>query len=301
MIRLILQRQAARCVALGYSAEEGITLHFTELRELPHLAPEELAELRPFLPGKGGLADRAGQTSSDEQYAYDREWFKTYAVADDKASGLADAHIPLFVSRGFSLSERAEIAYQLRLNRLDPGLDKRSITTMASTVTHRQKTVLVDYELSDRAIGFVMSHNMLDEYWDTERHSALMPPDPEINEIVPLPPAKLPPWDGKLQWLEEREANIPPPKPGEALIRQLAQARHLDSVTGRPLPTSPHFIAVDDPAPKLPQRSTLSASLYFLIPRLLPAPRSLPWTWPCCGGEMPGRSRRGAVRRPRVW
>ncbi|HBR4142369.1 TPA: sel1 repeat family protein, partial [Klebsiella pneumoniae] len=35
----------------------------------------------------------------------------------------------------------------------------------------------------------------------------------EINDIVPLPPAPLPEWDGKLKWLEEREANIPPPAP----------------------------------------------------------------------------------------
>ncbi len=80
-------------------------------------------------------------------------------------------------------------------------------------------------------------------------YSYASPSVPEINEIVPLPPTKLPPWDGKLQWLEAREANIPPPKPGEALIRQLAQARQLDPVTGRPLPTSPHFIAVEEPAP----------------------------------------------------
>ena len=41
------------------------------------------------------------------------------------------------------------------------------------------------------------------------------PKVPEINEILPLPPAKLPAWDGKLQWLEARLANIPPPKPSE--------------------------------------------------------------------------------------
>ncbi|MGE8334788.1 phospholipase D-like domain-containing protein, partial [Pseudomonas laurylsulfatiphila] len=31
----------------------------------------------------------------------------------------------------------------------------------------------VDYELPDSAVGFVMGHNMLDEYWDTNDHSAL--------------------------------------------------------------------------------------------------------------------------------
>ncbi|PBP53372.1 hypothetical protein CCL18_22585, partial [Pseudomonas syringae] len=67
------------------------------------------------------------------------------------------------------------------------------------------------------------------------------PSVPEINEIVPLPPAKLPAWDGKLKWVEEREANIPPPKPSEALIEQLAKAMILDPKTGRPLPESPAY------------------------------------------------------------
>ncbi|MNN09353.1 cardiolipin synthase 2 [compost metagenome] len=41
------------------------------------------------------------------------------------------------------------------------------------TATHHQKTVLVDYELPESAVGFVMGHNMLDEYWDTSAHTAL--------------------------------------------------------------------------------------------------------------------------------
>ncbi|KAE9650672.1 sel1 repeat family protein, partial [Pseudomonas sp. PB105] len=60
------------------------------------------------------------------------------------------------------------------------------------------------------------------------------PKVPEINEVLPLPPAKLPAWDGKLQWLEARLANIPPPKPSEALIQQLAKAKLLEPATGRP-------------------------------------------------------------------
>ncbi|WP_236234142.1 SEL1-like repeat protein [Pseudomonas tohonis] len=76
-------------------------------------------------------------------------------------------------------------------------------------------------------------------------YSYASPKVPEINEILPLPPAKLPPWDGKLQWLEERKANIPPPKPSEALISQLARDKHLDPATGRPTPESPHFVYLD--------------------------------------------------------
>ncbi|HBT4573620.1 TPA: sel1 repeat family protein, partial [Klebsiella pneumoniae] len=46
---------------------------------------------------------------------------------------------------------------------------------------------------------------------------------------------------GKLKWLEEWEANIPPPVPDAALIEKLAQAKQLNPATGRPLPTSPDF------------------------------------------------------------
>ncbi|WP_236200357.1 SEL1-like repeat protein [Pseudomonas pseudonitroreducens] len=73
-------------------------------------------------------------------------------------------------------------------------------------------------------------------------YSYASPKAPEINDILPLPPAKLPPWDGKLKWLEERKANIPPPKPSEALIQQLAKDKHLDPANGRPTPESPNFV-----------------------------------------------------------
>ncbi len=61
------------------------------------------------------------------------------------------------------------------------------------------------------------------------------PKVPEINEILPLPPARLPPWDGKLQWLEARQANVPPEKPSEELINELAKAKVLDPATGKPI------------------------------------------------------------------
>ncbi|WP_166359474.1 SEL1-like repeat protein [Pseudomonas akapageensis] len=80
-------------------------------------------------------------------------------------------------------------------------------------------------------------------------YSYAYPTVPEINEILPLPPAKLPPWDGKLQWLEARLANVPPQKPSEALISQLAKAKVLDPATGRPLPDSRDFIRAAFPAP----------------------------------------------------
>jgi hypothetical protein len=64
------------------------------------------------------------------------------------------------------------------------------------------------------------------------------PKVPEVDEIVPLPPAKLPAWDGKFQWLEAHKANVPPALPSEERIAAMARAKGLDSKTGRPLPQS---------------------------------------------------------------
>ncbi|MCD5360092.1 DUF6396 domain-containing protein [Chromobacterium aquaticum] len=66
-------------------------------------------------------------------------------------------------------------------------------------------------------------------------YSYAHPKVPELDEIVPLPPAPLPAWDGKLKWLEAFKANVPPEKPSEALMSQLAAAKGLDPKTGRPL------------------------------------------------------------------
>jgi hypothetical protein len=66
-------------------------------------------------------------------------------------------------------------------------------------------------------------------------YSYAHPKVPELDDIVPLPPAKLPPWNGKLKWLEEFNANVPPEKPDEALIERMAKAKGLDPKTGRPL------------------------------------------------------------------
>ena len=94
-------------------------------------------------------------------------------------------------------------------------------------------------------------------------YSYASPKVPEINEILPLPPAKLPPWDGKLKWLEERKANVPPPKPDEALIREMAKAKQLDPTTGRPLPASPNFVRLPSPRPQCSSGEACPRSGYW--------------------------------------
>jgi uncharacterized protein len=61
------------------------------------------------------------------------------------------------------------------------------------------------------------------------------PKVPDIDQIVPLPPAKLPPWNGTFQWQKEQDAAVPPQKPSEELIESLSKAKNLDPATGLPL------------------------------------------------------------------
>jgi phosphatidylserine/phosphatidylglycerophosphate/cardiolipin synthase-like enzyme len=138
--------------------------------EMPGNAAGEAGEAN--LPGKGGRTDKALQNTSLWQAAYDRKWFDDCAVKDDKAAARGGDGLPLFVSRGFSWDERARIGDDVKNNSLDTEISKRMHLTLQATVTHHQKTVLVDYEVPDSAIGFVMGHNMLDEYWDTDAHLA---------------------------------------------------------------------------------------------------------------------------------
>lgn len=52
--------------------------------------------------------------------------------------------------------------------------------------SHHQKTVLIDYEAPDIAVGFVLEHNMVDNYWDDSNHS-LKTTLPNIGKNSPTP------------------------------------------------------------------------------------------------------------------
>jgi uncharacterized protein len=63
-------------------------------------------------------------------------------------------------------------------------------------------------------------------------NEGLNPKVPDIDQIVPLPPAKLPPWDGTFQWEKEQAAAVAPQKPSDALVERLAREKNLDPATG---------------------------------------------------------------------
>jgi TPR repeat protein len=67
------------------------------------------------------------------------------------------------------------------------------------------------------------------------RHEHLGAKVPDLDDIVPLPPATLPEWDGTFQWKRERDSAVPI-VPSAELIEKLSAEKGLDPATGLPLP-----------------------------------------------------------------
>ncbi|EPN48480.1 putative sel1-like repeat [Pseudomonas syringae pv. actinidiae ICMP 19094] len=57
----------------------------------------------------------------------------------------------------------------------------------------------------------------------------------DLDIIAPLPPTKLPAWDGTFQWQKERDAKTAPDKPNDMLLQRLSKEKNLDPATGLPL------------------------------------------------------------------
>jgi phosphatidylserine/phosphatidylglycerophosphate/cardiolipin synthase-like enzyme len=116
-------------------------------------------------PGTGyGAASRPGGTSAGVQdgdagaRAYSRQWFS------DFPSGLS------FRTRDYSSSERRQLIGS-HIDRHGRFTNLKQRIALADFASHHQKVVLVDYEDPAAAMGFVMGHNFLRAYWDTNDHA----------------------------------------------------------------------------------------------------------------------------------
>ncbi|RBH50626.1 sel1 repeat family protein, partial [Pseudomonas sp. MWU13-2860] len=83
-------------------------------------------------------------------------------------------------------------------------------------------------------------------------HSYLQPTVEDVDQIVPLPPAPLPPWDGGFRWLKAFRGPGPA-QPSEELISRLAKAKQLDPATGLSEPV-PQAEAAPGTEPTKPPR-----------------------------------------------
>jgi phosphatidylserine/phosphatidylglycerophosphate/cardiolipin synthase-like enzyme len=98
----------------------------------------------------------AVERDDDEAKRFNREWFR-YLPPDME-----------FRTRDYSPLDRASIEIQQILQRGLGSPTQRSLLTLFAS--HHQKMILVDYEEAEDAVGFVMGHNLLRNYWDTDEH-----------------------------------------------------------------------------------------------------------------------------------
>jgi len=89
----------------------------------------------------------------------------------------------------------------------------------------------------------------------------------EIDEIVPLPPAKLPPWDGEIKWVKEWKKGEPPPLPTEERIAEMALEKSLNPETGWPVKIDLQNVRLLDP--ETGERMRLKLETERLVSKLL--------------------------------
>lgn len=102
--------------------------------------------------GGGSAGVLAGDPDAKE---FNRKWFKT------------DIQNLSFRTRDFGHLNRAVIGI-LQMLKHDNGAIQMLALSLATS--HHQKMILVDYETPEVAVGFVMGHNLLRNYWDTDDH-----------------------------------------------------------------------------------------------------------------------------------
>lgn len=118
-----------------------------------------------------------GVTKAQKQY--DRNW---YLAREGKLHTL-DPHASQNIQKSYPhLWELSKSSYQNNLKFKTRSVESQSNqyedkelpgdvkATLKLFPSHHQKTVLIDYEVPHKAVGFVMEHNMLDNYWDDNSH-----------------------------------------------------------------------------------------------------------------------------------
>ena len=147
------------------------------------LAWSMLAKVQTFMEANLGNAKSIMKKNSwqtQEQTYYDTLW---YDVMEKKRSinfraleNTIYAKSPL--QDFYQSSEKSNLIFETRSAKstiFKHYHDKVSLLqrlVLAVSATHHQKTVLIDYADPKLARGFVLEHNMLDNYWDSNAHLA---------------------------------------------------------------------------------------------------------------------------------
>ena len=151
-----------------------------------------------------------------------------YSCASEQGLREASLNLGLMIQIQKNYSEAVKVFHQgvkngnyLSASRLLHGFDKK--------ITADNE---IDYLALKPDAERHIRYKMIQDYLSINDY--LQPKVPDLDKIVPLPPAKLPPWDGKIEFQRWYEG-ASPPKPSDELVRCLAEQAGLDWQTGLPL------------------------------------------------------------------
>ena len=208
----------------GVRTEEGGK--YTYLRKAADLGSREaqytVAEM---------LEDIEDQNESEEAFKYRMSIAKDlYSCASEQGLGEASNELALGLLFHKKYSEALIVLHQGVINGNDSSahrLDK-GFSGQYKDGDMYFLNVPEDKERSKR-------YNIIWNYLTDNDY--LQPKVPDLDEIVPLPPAKLPKWDGKIAFQRWYEGDAPP-KPSEALMQKLANQAGLRVDNGLDLETN---------------------------------------------------------------
>ena len=177
------------------------------------------------------LADIEDSEETQEAFKYRLELVKQLRTCASE-QGLGDASSNLGSS--FKLSKKYAEAVKSYHQGVKNG---DSISASVLKRAFSQKTSKDSFDFLDLALDEERSRRY-DIIWNyLAKYDYLQPKVPDLDEIVPLPPAKLPKWDGKIAFQRWYEGEAPP-KPSEALMQKLANQAGLRVDNGLDLETN---------------------------------------------------------------
>ncbi len=177
------------------------------------------------------LADIEDEEETKEAFKYRLNLVKQlWACASEQGLGEASINLGISLQSDKKYSEAVKVFYQGVKNG-----DAISASTLRGGFS-QQTTKDNRLDFLDLAPDEERSRRY-DIIWNyLAKYDYLQPKVPDLDEIVPLPPAKLPKWDGKIAFQRWYEGEAPP-KPSEALMQKLANQAGLRVDTGLDLET----------------------------------------------------------------
>ena len=178
------------------------------------------------------LADIEDSEETQEAFKYRLDLVEQlWACASEQGLGEASINLGISLKSDKKYSEAVKVFYQGVKNG-----DSMSASTLRGGFS-KQTTKDNRLDFLDLAPDEERSrrYNIIWNYLTDNDY--LHPKVPDLDEIVPLPPAKLPEWDGKIAFQRWYEGEAPP-KPSEALMQKLANQAGLRVDNGLDLETN---------------------------------------------------------------